>query len=170
LKLLQNIAASYDEEASVLIGKALELGNSKVKFVVTSDYSVEKSEGHAQSSNSVSKKLSGKGTPESSAALSGAVPESDAQLEIETRLSRGDSLPPFKVVQTSDPSEVELLFPESDDKVYLLDFWSASNNDHIQSYNDLLTSHPEWEGRVQVIVVSIGITQKTTAEVVSSRG
>mmetsp|Transcript_7237 Transcript_7237/g.13378 ORF Transcript_7237/g.13378 Transcript_7237/m.13378 type:complete len:344 (-) Transcript_7237:64-1095(-) len=89
----------------------------------------------------------------------------------DSQLIIGDAFPSISGLDTSSSERTQLSFTEADETVYLVTLWYAQYPPclkHVQYYNDVLASHPEWEGKVQFVLLSkdenAEFPQKTVAE------
>jgi hypothetical protein len=156
-----------DDRARDFVQKAVTAGVLNAKFTIIGQYGV---------------KAGQEGTPEVQmwnfcrvsgqqneiAALKAAIKGS--RIEVHTGLDAGDVVPPFVVYKTIDGSEVTLNFDEADEKVYLLSFWANRCDEPIQHNQEMLEHHPEWEGRVEIVVISLDDDAESPQKRINEKG
>lgn len=150
--------SQHDELARDFLRTALESGVKNPEFKVQARYEI-KADQDCLPLPAFTKSFSGIGKEETAFDFLDSIGEnSGVHIEIHTGLNAGDSVPSFIVLSTSDESQVDLNFEEDDDKVYLLEFWATwcgSCQKPMALSQEILEKHPEWEGRAEIIAISL---------------
>mmetsp|Transcript_7092 Transcript_7092/g.12976 ORF Transcript_7092/g.12976 Transcript_7092/m.12976 type:complete len:490 (+) Transcript_7092:117-1586(+) len=165
--------SSFDQEAYDYIQKSLQAGIRHPEFKVMGRFDVLHSYEEFRGIE-VSRLLTGTGNDEHIKGFKAAVGvDSGVDIEFDTGLIEGDSVPAFNVYRTDNDSVVQLEFVESDDKVYILKFWAtwvSPSNVFVLSSHEMLEQHPNWEGRVEIIRLCLNETNEAPHNLINEYG
>ncbi|CAG9316486.1 unnamed protein product [Blepharisma stoltei] len=152
-----------------MFGDLLEFGSSVLKkasnsgilnptFYSTKHYHFSGKE----VSDNVSLSFSGKGNYFQISQLESQLSEEQKKVELNIDVAHkaGDPFPPIPVFKLSDGEEV--ILTSNDSKFYLYMFWmswSPSSQEPMKYNQAIMERNPDWEGRVEVIAISIDDTR-----------
>lgn len=117
----------------------------------------------------------GRATPENAEDFQNSLSEEEIEgIEINIDSSPSAFVPfDINALSTIDESPVELKFEENDDKIYLLDFWATwyeSCQETTSKLQEMLENNPHWEGKVEVVSISIDFPIKAAQKMIQERG
>lgn len=166
--------AFYDSVARELIGEAAEVGLSNISATMRAQFLLGWDPEYNGTRNiyTVGKFISGKGTEQMGCMLQAKHFEdlSATNVSVDNKLGAGDMMPNFTAYPITDTSPTEFTFAAEDPKMYMIDFWNDSIYNNIKRHVNTLSKHPEWEGKVALIAISVADSQEVSQTVFESEG